>query len=72
MSLALRSDFQALIDKPLSSVITKAGPYSEGDVPSSTVRAIKIYLEPDMYTYRADFLPDGTPTFIMDPYQHGV
>jgi hypothetical protein len=72
MSLALRSDFQALIDKPLASVITRAGPYKEGDVSSTTATDIKVYLEPDMYTYRPDFLPDGTPTFIMDPYQHGV
>ncbi len=72
MALALRSDFQALIGKPLASVITKAGPYREGDVSATTARLIKNYLEPDMYTYRPDFLPDGTPTFVMDPYQHGV
>jgi hypothetical protein len=72
VSFAVRSDFQALIDKPLSSVINRAGPYREGDVSGTTVQAIKNYLEPDMYTYRPDYLPDGTPTLIMDPYQHGV
>jgi hypothetical protein len=71
-SVAYRSDFQSLIDKPLASVITRAGPYREGDVSNATAIAIKVYLEPDMYTYRADYLPDGTPTLIMDPYQHGV
>jgi hypothetical protein len=71
-SVAYRSDFQSLIDKPLASVIPRAGPYAEGDVSNSTAIAIKVYLEPDMYTYRADYLPDGTPTLIMDPYQHGV
>jgi hypothetical protein len=71
-SVAFRSDFQGLIDKPLSSVIPRVGPYREGDVSSPTVTAIKVYLEPDMYLYRADYLPDGTPTLILDPYQHGV
>jgi hypothetical protein len=71
-SVVYRSDFRSLIDKPLSSVITKPGPYQEGDVSNATAIAIKVYLEPDMYTYRADYLPDGTPTLILDPYQHGV
>ena len=71
-SVAYRSDFQGLLEKPLSSVVTRAGPYKEGDVSAATVTAIKVYLEPDMYTYRADYLPDGTPTLILDPYQHGV
>jgi hypothetical protein len=72
VAVALRKDFAPLIDRPLSSTIDGAGPYGDGSVSKTTARAIRRYFEPDMYLYRADYLPDGTPTLILDPYPHGV
>src|SRR5262249_32604438 len=71
-SVAERAWFQPLIERPLSATISHRGPSSEGDVGRTTARAIKTYLEPQMYRYRADSLPDGTPTLFLDPYPHGV
>jgi len=71
-SVAERRNFTALINLPLSHTIPKRGPYVEGDVGTTAARAIKNYLEPQMYRYRADSLPDGTPTLILDPYPHGA
>jgi hypothetical protein len=72
VSVAERSWFKPLIDLPLSSSLPRRGPYTEGDVGPKTVRMLNYYLEPEMYRYRADSLPDGTPTLILDPYPHGA
>ncbi len=70
--VAQRSNFTGLIDLPLSRTIPRRGPYAAGDVGAITAEAIKDFLEPQMYLYRADSLPDGTPTLILDPYPHGA
>jgi hypothetical protein len=72
VSVAERRNFSALIDQPLSETIPQRGPYSEGDVSPDTANTIAFYLHPEMYLYRADSLPDGTPTLILDPYPHGA
>jgi hypothetical protein len=71
-SVAERRNFTALINLPLAHTIPQRGPYVEGDVGTTAARAIRNYLEPQMYRYRADSLPDGTPTLILDPYPHGA
>jgi hypothetical protein len=71
-SVAERSNFSSLIDVPLAQTIPHRGPYSGGDVGPITAETIKDFLEPEMYVYRADSLPDGTPTLILDPYPHGA
>ena len=72
VAVALRKDFSPLIDRPLSSTINGSSPYGDGTVSQTTARTIRRYFEPEMYLYRADYLPDGTPTLILDPYPHGL
>ena len=72
LALANRKDFASQISVPLSATIPRPGPYGDGDVVAKTAQTIRIYLQPDLYQYHADFLPDGTPTFILNPYPHGV
>jgi hypothetical protein len=72
VSVANRTWFTPLIHRPLSATIPRRGPYAEGDIGPTTARAIRNYLQPQMYMYRADSLPDGTPTLILDPYPHGA
>ena len=72
VSVSQRSWLQPLIDQPLSATIPRRGPYREGGVAQKTVQALRDYFEPQMYEYRADSLPDGTPTLILDPFPHGL
>jgi hypothetical protein len=66
-----RQDVAPLLGRPLSSTFTRRGPYEAGDVGQATVAAIQLYVDPALYLYRADYLPDGTPTLILDPFPHG-
>jgi hypothetical protein len=66
-----RNRLRQLLSRPLSATIPRRGPYQAGDVDSAMAERLKLFVDPELYQYRPDFLADGTPTLILDPFPHG-
>ncbi|HST24575.1 MAG TPA: hypothetical protein VLJ76_01140 [Gaiellaceae bacterium] len=68
VSVIRRKDVAAILSKPLSAEIPNKAPYKVGDVTETAARALNVYMRPNLYTYQPQALPDGTTSFVLDPY----
>ena len=68
VSVIRRKDVAPILSKSLSAEIPSRPPYRVGDVGETAARALNRWFAPNLYTYRAEGLPDGTTGFILNPY----